>query len=78
MLKAMGTVEMVCRETIRACRALLSENKLGPKVWPKFTNIIQSVLNNFKTANIGKELAPITAFTMLDAANEPIGGTVPS
>ena len=29
-----GTVEVVCRETIRACRALLSESKLGPKVWP--------------------------------------------
>ena len=64
-----GTVEVVCRETIRACRALLSESKLGPKVWPKFTNIIQSVLNNSKTAKLGKQLAPITAFTMLPPMN---------
>ena len=59
------TVDVVYRETIRACRALLSERKLGPKVWPKFTNIIQSVLNNSKTAKHGKKLARTIAFTML-------------
>ena len=64
-----GTVEVVCRETIRACRALLSESKLGPKVWPKFTNTIQSVLNNSITDKLGKNIAPITAFTMLPPMN---------
>ena len=64
-----GTVEVVCRETIRACRALLSESKLGPKVWPKFTNTIQSVLNNSITDKLGKNIAPITAFTILPPMN---------
>ena len=69
-----GTVEVVCRETIRACRALLSESKLGPKVWPKFTSIIQSVRNNSITDKLGKH-CPYNSFHNA-AANESIGGII--
>lgn len=43
---ANGTVERVCRELIRACKALLSEWKLSAKDWPSATEAVQSVISH--------------------------------
>ena len=67
-----GTVEVVCRETLRACRALISEYKLGPAAWPQFTKVIQTVLNNSASDKLGGKIAPITAFAALPSM-EPMG-----
>lgn len=64
-----GNVEAVCREVIRACRALISEHKLGPSAWPWFTNTIQMIINHSKSDQLGKKLAQVTAFTLLPEAN---------
>jgi hypothetical protein len=41
-----GTVERVCRELLRATRALLSEFKLPPEAWPSVLPMVQAGLNN--------------------------------
>lgn len=59
-----GTVEVVCREMLRATRALLSEFQLPHNAWPSILPVVQSALNN----TILKRLAnrcPLTAFTGL-------------
>ena len=58
-----GTVEVVCRETLRVARALLSEFQLGAAEWPRFLNTIQRVLNHSPSPKLGSNYAPITAFT---------------
>jgi len=50
---ANGSVERVCREVLRACRALCSEWKLAPSDWPDITESIQSVLNHAPLKRLG-------------------------
>ena len=50
---ANGTVERVCREVLRCCRALLSEWRLGAQDWPLVIHCIQSVLNESPSKRLG-------------------------
>ena len=59
-----GTVEVVCRELLRATRALLSEYQLPMTSWPQVLPIVQSVLNNSMLKRLGN-YCPLTAFTGL-------------
>lgn len=63
-----GTVESVCREVLRFCRALLSELRINQSNWPVVLSIIQSILSHNSRSNFG-DRAPITAFTGLPADN---------
>ncbi|KAK1945593.1 Pro-Pol polyprotein [Phytophthora citrophthora] len=63
---ANGTVEVVMRETLRCCRALLSEWRLQPSEWPRVIKIVQLVLNNTPSPLLGG-VAPVTAMTGLHA-----------
>ena len=51
---ANGTLERVCREVLRACKALLHEFRLAPKDWPAVTEFLQSVIDH--TPSIRLEL----------------------
>ena len=66
--QANGTVERVCREVLRACRALLSEFKLHQREWPAVVHIIQSILNHTIREILGNR-APITCFLGLPATD---------
>eukprot|EP00171_Calliarthron_tuberculosum_P022775 IDg22775t1 len=59
-----GTVEVVCRELLRATRALLSEFQLPQKCWPSVLPLVQSALNNSVLERLGNR-CPLTAFTGL-------------
>jgi hypothetical protein len=59
---ANGTVEAVCKQTIRAVRAMLSEMKLAPEEWPCVLPAIQAVLNNSPSSHRAGQ-TPLTAFT---------------
>lgn len=50
---ANGTVERVCREVIRASRALLSEMRLPPKDWPAVLEAVQCVINQAPLKRLG-------------------------
>lgn len=50
---ANGTVERLCREVLRACRALCSEWKLAPKDWPAVVESVQSILNHAPLKRLG-------------------------
>ncbi|GMF65957.1 unnamed protein product [Phytophthora lilii] len=63
---ANGTVEVVMRETLRCCRALLSEWRLQPREWPRVIKVVQLVLNNTPSLSLGG-VAPVTAMTELSA-----------
>ena len=52
-----GTVEVVCRELLRATRALLSELKLPQKCWPDVIPVVQSVLNSTSLERLGERCA---------------------
>ena len=56
-----GTVEVVCRELLRAARALLSVFQLPESAWPQVLPIVQSVLNNAILERLGNR-CPRTAF----------------
>ena len=71
-----GTVESVCREVLRAARALLSELRMDEKQWPSILPIIQSILNNSKRPSLG-DRAPITVFTGQPSDN-PLRTLLPS
>ena len=43
----------MCREVLRACRALLSEWNLSPMDWPRITERMQSVLNHAPLTKLG-------------------------
>ena len=43
---ANGSVERICREVLRGCRALLSEWRLAPTDWPAVTECLQCMLNH--------------------------------
>jgi hypothetical protein len=59
---ANGTVQRVCREAIRACRALLSEFCLRQNEWAQVHKLFKAILNNSPVTH-HRNLAPITAFT---------------
>ncbi|KAJ8527394.1 hypothetical protein ON010_g14869 [Phytophthora cinnamomi] len=63
---ANGTVEVVMREILRCCRALLSEWRLQTKEWPRVIKIVQMVLNHTPSPALGG-VAPVTAMTGLKA-----------
>lgn len=56
-----GTVEVVCRELLKATHALLSEFQLNQRSWPSVLPIVQSVLNNSLLTRLGGRCAR-TAF----------------
>jgi hypothetical protein len=58
---ANGTVEAVCKQTIRAARAMLSELHLAPQEWPCVLPAIQTVLNNSPSPHRAGQM-PLTAF----------------
>jgi hypothetical protein len=59
---ANGTVEVVCKQTIRAARAVLSEMHLAPQERPCVLPAIQAVLNNSPSSYRAGQTPP-TAFT---------------
>jgi hypothetical protein len=59
---ANGTVEAVCKQTVRAARALLSEIHLAPQEWPCVLPAIQAVLNNSTSSHRAGQ-TPLTALT---------------
>ena len=63
-----GTLESMCREVLRAVRALLSEFRLKKTEWPSVIRIVQSVLNHSSRPSLGQK-APVTAFAGLPADN---------
>ncbi|ETO66354.1 hypothetical protein F444_16481 [Phytophthora nicotianae P1976] len=65
---ANGTVEVVNREILRCCRALLFEWRLQPTDWPRVIKIVQMVLNHSPCSAIDG-VAPVTAMTGLRAMN---------
>ena len=50
---ANGSVERVCREVIRACKAMTSEWRLAAEDWPAVTECVQSVLNHSPSKRLG-------------------------
>lgn len=50
---ANGSVERVCREVLRACKAVLHEFRLAQKDWPAVTECIQSVINQAPLRRLG-------------------------
>lgn len=50
---ANGSVERVCREVLRACRAVLLEFRLAQKDWPAVTECVQSVINQAPLKRLG-------------------------
>ena len=50
---ANGSVERVCREVLRSCRALLSEWKMGPREWPAILEAIQAIINHAPLRRLG-------------------------
>jgi transposase InsO family protein len=59
---ANGTVEAVCKQTIRAARAMLSEMHLAPQQWPCVLPAIQATLNNSPSFHRAGQ-TQLTAFT---------------
>ena len=51
---ANGTIERVCREVLRACRAMLSEWGLPARDWPRVVESVQSVLNHAPRERLGR------------------------
>lgn len=60
-----GTVEVVCRELLRAVRALLSEFSLPFRFWPDVLPIVQSILNTTIISRLGHR-CPLTVFTGIE------------
>ena len=50
---ANGSVERICREVLRSCKALLSEWHLAAQDWPSITEAVQSVLNHAPLKRLG-------------------------
>jgi hypothetical protein len=61
-----GTIEVVCREVLRALRALVSEFQMEFIQWPTAVPMLQYILNHSASDRLGG-LAPITAMTLLPA-----------
>lgn len=50
---ANGTVERVCREVLRACRALISEWRLAEQDWPAVSECVQAIINSAPLKRLG-------------------------
>ena len=50
---ANGSIERVCREVLRSCRAVLHEFKLAPQEWPAVTECVQSIINAAPLKRLG-------------------------
>lgn len=59
-----GTVEVVCRELLRASRALLSEFQLPQHYWPSVMPLVQLALNSSNLDRLGNR-CPLEVFTSL-------------
>ena len=59
-----GTVEVVCRELLRAVRSLNSEFQLPLRCWPSVLPVVQSALNNAPLKRLC-DRCPLTALTGL-------------
>lgn len=59
-----GSVEVVCRELLRTCRALLSEFQVPYFAWAAVLPLIQSALNSMPTRKLNGK-CPLTVFTGL-------------
>eukprot|EP00737_Agarophyton_chilense_P000533 gb/GEZJ01000595.1/.p1 GENE.gb/GEZJ01000595.1/~~gb/GEZJ01000595.1/.p1 ORF type:complete len:370 (-),score=37.03 gb/GEZJ01000595.1/:420-1529(-) len=59
-----GSVEVVCRELLRTCRAVLSEFQLSRSAWPSVLPLVQSALNNSSTRRLNRRCT-LTVFTGL-------------
>ena len=73
--QANGAVEVVCKEVLRAARALLPEHRLPEDQRPSVLHIIQSTLDHSKRASLNNK-APITVFSGLPADN-PLTALMP-
>lgn len=63
-----GTFEVVCREVLRATRAVLSELQLTGHAWASLISIVQAAINSAPTKRLaGKCL--LTVFTGLKQDN---------
>jgi transposase InsO family protein len=71
---ANGTVEAVCKQTIRAARAMLSEMHLATQEMPCILPAIQAVLSN-SPSSCRAEQTPLTAFAG-HARDSPLALTV--
>lgn len=67
---ANGTVERLCKEVLRATRALVSEWRLAPGKWTSVIECIQTVLNQSPVERLGRHsskddiwLLPLEVFT---------------
>lgn len=66
---ANGTVERLCREVLRAGRALLSEWRMMATEWPNILDCIQTVINQSPVERLGKKegeqewRTPVEVFT---------------
>jgi transposase InsO family protein len=58
---AKGTVEVACRQTLKAFRKLCSDFKLSFQEWPEVLHVVQSVLNNASSSNL-RGNCPLTVF----------------
>jgi transposase InsO family protein len=57
-----GTIESVCKQVIRAFRALLSELKMYTDEWPEVVNLVQNrVLNNSLSTRLKRRM-PMQVF----------------
>ena len=68
------TVEVVCRELLRACRAMLSEYQLPFTSWPSIIPVVQSALNISILERLGNR-CPLTVFTGLPQDNPLFSNT---
>lgn len=50
---ANGSIEILCKEVLRACSALRHELKLNAKEWPAISESVQSILNNSPFKRLG-------------------------
>jgi transposase InsO family protein len=66
--KSNGTVERFNREIMKVLRSLVSEFKISWNEWASLLPLVQSALNNYKSASLAGQAA-ITVFTGLPAYN---------
>jgi hypothetical protein len=66
--KSNGTVKRVNREIMQVLRSLVSEFKKSWNEWESLLPLVQSTLNNYKSASMAGQ-APITVFTGRPAYN---------
>jgi hypothetical protein len=72
---ANGTVEVVCRQVLKALRQLCPEFKLSFQEWPEVLYVVQSVLNSASSSKL-RGNCPFTVFASMPAGN-PITMVLP-